>query len=110
MRPLIRGLLLMGALGLAAPALAQDAPVAAEKAADAAAVEAGEAGQKVPDAFAKAERLQEMRYKHLWIAYSAIWLIVFVFMFRTWKQSQGTRDQLEGLKARLAELEARNGD
>ena len=31
--------------------------------------------------FEKAERLESMRYQHLWIAYGAIWLIIFVFVF-----------------------------
>lgn len=86
----------------ASPAAAQDqAPAAPEAAQEAAAPE-------MPDAFAKAERLEALRYQHLWIAYGAIWLIVFVFVFRTWKSSTALTGELDGLKARLAELEGRH--
>jgi len=110
-RTIAAGLLLGGALMLAAPAFAQgDTPVAAEAAGAAEAAAAGEAGAQTPESFAKAKRLEEMRYKHVWIAYAAFWLIAFVFIFRTWRQSQATGRELDALKARLADLEARNGD
>lgn len=85
----------------ASPAAAQDPAPAAPEAAPAATPE-------MPDAFAKAERLEALRYQHLWIAYGAIWLIVFVFVFRTWKSSTALTGELDGLKARLAELEGRH--
>lgn len=92
---LFAGLLSTAALAL--PAAAQDEAPAAEPAAP-----------EMPDAFAKAERLEALRYRHLWIAYGAIWLIVFVFVFRTWRSSTALSTELDGLKSRLAELEARD--
>lgn len=86
--------LTLGAAG-ASPAAAQD-PAAQE------------AAPEMPDAFAKAERLEALRYQHLWIAYGAIWLIVFAFVFRTWRSSTALTGELDGLKARLAELEGRH--
>ena len=65
--------------------------------------------QKNVEKFEKAERLESMRYRHLWIAYGAIWLIIFVFVFRTWKMNQTTSSELERLKARLADLENSDG-
>ena len=56
----------------------------------------------------KEQRLEELRYKHLWIAYSLVWLIVFAFMFSTWKRGQAVEDRLDELKQRLAQLENKN--
>lgn len=58
---------------------------------------------------AQNEALEELRYKHLWIAYSLIWLIVFVFMYRTYKVGTENRARLEALKSRLALLEKQDG-
>lgn len=55
------------------------------------------------------EALEELRYKHLWIAYSLIWLIVFVFMYRTYKVGTANRASLDALKSRLALLEKQDG-
>ncbi|MGB0646513.1 MAG: hypothetical protein ACPGQS_05015 [Bradymonadia bacterium] len=52
--------------------------------------------------------LEELRYKHLWIAYGVIWLIVFLFMYRTYRVGTTNRDSLEALKTRLASLEGRD--
>lgn len=65
---------------------------------------------KVVETFEASPDLEPMRYRHLWIAYSAIWLLVFGFMYRTWKKSEATHAELEVLKRRLAELEGKNGD
>ena len=54
------------------------------------------------------QALEELRYKHLWIAYGVIWLIIFVFMYRTYRVGTTNRDSLEALKARLASLEGRD--
>lgn len=51
------------------------------------------------------ERSEALRYRHLWIAYGMIWLIVFVFVFRTWKMNQSTTSELQALKRRIAKLE-----
>lgn len=99
------GLLLLGSLwtgaAIAQPAEGQATPAAEE------ADPAAEA--KVASSFERGGELEEMRYQHLWIAYGAIWLIAFTFLFRTWKTSQGTGAEIEALKKRLAALEARDG-
>lgn len=59
--------------------------------------------------FEKAERLEALRYRHLWIAYSMIWLVVFAFAWRTWKRTGETGRELAALKTRLDELEGRAG-
>lgn len=101
---LVVGVLMMGAWLYAAPAAAQN-PAPAAATADAS---PQSASPQMPDAFAKAERLEALRYQHLWIAYGAIWLIVFVFVWRTWRSSETLSAELDGLKARLADLEGRD--
>ncbi len=108
----LRTLALLAALAapaaFSAPALAQnDAPAAA--ATEGQATPAAEPEGKVIDTFEASAELEPMRYRHLWIAYSAIWFLVFFFMFRTWKTSQATAAQLDGLKRRLADLEGKGG-
>lgn len=56
----------------------------------------------------KEARLESLRYKHLWIAYSLVWLIIFGFMRATWKRGQSVESRLDELKARLADLESQN--
>jgi hypothetical protein len=58
---------------------------------------------------ASSPELESLRYKHLWIAYSLIWLIVFLFMYRTYKVGTSNRERLEALKRRLASLENQDG-
>ncbi|MCA9538971.1 MAG: hypothetical protein KC620_08780 [Myxococcales bacterium] len=70
---------------------------------------AEQAAPAMPTQFERTEALEDMRYKHLWIAYGAVWLLVFAFVFRTWRRSEATASELNGLKARLAELEGRSG-
>ena len=50
-------------------------------------------------------RLEELRYKHLWIAYSFVWLIIFLFIRQTWQRSQAVSNRLDELKSRLIKLE-----
>lgn len=61
--------------------------------------------QAAKETFAKEQRLESLRYKHLWIAFSVIWLLVFVFVWRTWQRSQQTADRLTELRDRLKKLE-----
>jgi len=70
---------------------------------------AGDDGQKIVTKFIRDPALEEMRYQHLWIAYGAIWLIIFFFVFRTWRQGQHTAAEVADLKSRLAEMEADDG-
>ena len=53
----------------------------------------------------KETRLNELRYKHLWIAYSIVWLIVFVFIRGTWRRSQAVEQRIIELQTRLSKLE-----
>ena len=78
---------------------------------------AQEAAPEAPTAEAKAatakfertERIEALRYKNLWIAYGAIWFLVFGFVYRTWKRSELTATELDDLKRRLAQLENKDG-
>ncbi len=108
-RPLrtLRALAFAATLSAAGLALAQTP--AADAPASAAGDEVPNAGEVV-DTFETSPDLEPMRYRHLWIAYSAIWLLVFGFMFRTYKKSEATQAELELLKRRLADLEGKNGD
>jgi len=54
---------------------------------------------------AKEQRLEDLRYKHLWIAYALIWLIIFSFIRSTWKRSEAVSERLDELKGRLKRLE-----
>ena len=56
--------------------------------------------------FKKEQRLEKLRYRHLWIAFSLVWLITLVFVYRTWQRSQAVASRLDELKARLAQVEA----
>lgn len=53
----------------------------------------------------KEQRLEDLRYKHLWIAYSFVWIIIFIFIRQTWSRSQAVSSRLEELKVRLIKLE-----
>lgn len=53
----------------------------------------------------KEARLDELRYKHLWIAYSLVWLIVFIFIRGTWRRSQAVEQRIVELQERLSKLE-----
>ena len=61
--------------------------------------------QNDPNAFKKEQRLEELRYRHLWIAFSLVWLITLVFVYGTWQRSQAVASRLDELKARLAQVE-----
>ena len=65
---------------------------------------------KKPVQFDRAERLETMRYQHLWLAYSFIWLFVFLFIWRTWKLNNQTTAELAIVRSKLAALEAKDGD
>jgi len=56
------------------------------------------------------EDLQDMRYRHLWIAYGVVWFLVFAFVWRTWKLQRTTSDELDDLRGRIADLEEGKGD
>ena len=90
------------------------APAAAEPAkavADQAVQQPNQANRAaVINQFKAAEaRNEELRYKHLWVAYSMVWILVFVFVLRTWKLNNTTTAELDSLKRRLAKLEADDG-
>lgn len=60
-------------------------------------------------AFEKAERLTELRHKHLWMAYGAAWLVICGFMWRTNGMSRKTEGELLALKKKIEALEAQDG-
>ena len=91
----MRQLLLMAVCLWASPVLAQDEPTAPESAAVA------------KSDFEKTQRLETLRYRHLWIAYGAAWLIIFGFSLRTWRSAERTETELTELKRRLAQLEGK---
>jgi CcmD family protein len=49
-----------------------------------------------------------LKYQYLWIAYGAIWLLIFGFVWRTWRHQQATQHELEDLRRRLASLEGKD--
>ena len=53
----------------------------------------------------KEARLETLRYRHLWIAFSLVWLIVFLFVRATWIRGRAVEARLDELKARLSALE-----
>ena len=65
--------------------------------------------RKPVDTSASDAALEELRYKHLWIAYGLIWLIIFIFMLRTYGVGRENRETLDALKSRLAQLEKKDG-
>ncbi|GEM_PF-2159498 len=98
-------------LSLAVPSLAsaQTGDNAASESAAAGVVKTSKKGARtrVIKQFKAAEaRNEELRYKHLWIAYAMVWIVIFTFVFRTWKLNNRTADELELLKSRLAKLES----
>lgn len=95
----IAGLILAAGFATAAPAAAQPADPPAAAATEPAPITAFEA----------AEDAQEMGLRHLWIAYAALWLLVFAFVWRTWRREQATAAELEALRRRLAAMEERDG-
>ena len=62
-------------------------------------------GDLSPAELAKELRLEELRYKHLWIAYSIVWLVIFLFIRSTWKRSEAVAGRLDELKGRIKRLE-----
>lgn len=93
--------LCLGALLLTGPAaLAQDAPPPPSMAASEA-----PAGNKPVTWLDADDKLQDMRYRHLWIAYGVVWFLVFGFVWRTWNLQQTTSKELDDLRGRIADLE-----
>ena len=95
--------------GVWAQGKAGQAPEEATKKAPEVASEAAAPGSRTKSIkkFAAAEaRAEELRYRHLWIAYGMVWLIIFIFVLRTWRMNQATTSELQALKRRLAKLEA----
>lgn len=52
---------------------------------------------------------EAMKYPNLWIAYGVVWVLVFGFVWRTWKQQESTDRELSDLRQRLKLLEERHG-
>ena len=95
--------------GVWAQGEADQAPQQATKKAPKAASEVATPGlraKSIKKCAAAEARAEELRYRHLWIAYGMVWLIIFIFVLRTWKMNQATTSELQALKRRLAKLEA----
>ncbi|MEE2755806.1 MAG: hypothetical protein VYA30_04060 [Myxococcota bacterium] len=102
-------LFLVASLGIPSIVLAQTGDAAASEKAAAATKKVGTSQERarVIEQFKAAEaRNEELRYKHLWIAYAMVWIVIFTFVFRTWKLNNKTSDELALLKSRLAKLES----
>lgn len=98
----------------AAPATAPASAAPSAPATTAAAAETGMAAEATAatagmSRFEKTERLESLRYRNLWIGYAAIWLIIFAFIWRTWKRTVETGRELNALREKLDALEARQG-
>jgi len=56
--------------------------------------------------FAAAEAaLEEMKYRHLWLAYGAIWLLLMALVVRTAKRQAALANDLQALSSRVEEME-----
>lgn len=95
MRLMIRAALTACLLLPVGAAIAQDAAPASEA--------------KQIKAFEKAERLTQLRHKHLWLAYGAVWLIICGFVWRTHGMARATEGELQALKKKIEALEAQDG-
>lgn len=54
---------------------------------------------------AEGDALEAMKYRHLWIAYAVIWLLIMVFVWRTARRQADLKKDLEHLSARVDEME-----
>ena len=84
-----------------APATGQDEPQVTSKSAAKQQTEARAA--------VRAEALENLRYRHLWIAYALIWFIVFWFIFRTHRLTNQGQASIDSLKEKLLSLERKDG-
>ena len=96
--------------GVIMPKQDRPAPVKAAAKAKAEKPTADAIGYKKPETFVPSERLENMRYQHLWLAYAFVWLFVFFFIFRTWQMNRATTEELALVRAKLAALEDKDGD
>jgi hypothetical protein len=55
--------------------------------------------------FEKTQRLEKLRYEHLWIAYALIWLAVFVFIWKTWQKSVAQDRKIDELAQKISQFE-----
>lgn len=53
--------------------------------------------------------MQDMRHRHLWLAYGALWAIAFAFIWRTARRQQGADRGLLDLESRLDAWERERG-
>ena len=53
--------------------------------------------------------MQDMRHRHLWLAYGALWAIAFAFIWRTTRRQQGADRALMELESRLDAWERERG-
>jgi hypothetical protein len=66
---------------------------------------AQETAEPVRQFAAASEGLEEMKYRHLWLAYAFIWLLIMVLVARTAKRQAALAQDLQSLSARVEEME-----
>ena len=93
----------------AAPAAEAPAPAAEAPAPAPAPTIAAQSPETAAAEAAREERLEELRYKHMWLAFGAVWVILFVFVRQTYARSAAVGARLDELKARVATLEGAAG-
>lgn len=49
--------------------------------------------------------LEEMKYRHLWLAYGAIWLVIMALVWRTSRRQAELKQDLAALQGRVDEME-----
>ena len=58
--------------------------------------------------FEKTQRLEKLRYEHLWIAYALIWLAIFVFIWKTWQKSVAQDQKIAELAQKISQFEQKS--
>jgi len=98
-------------LGLSLVALTLSAALTAPAFADTTADDGGAARPDPVTAFqaTSESELQDMRHRHLWVAYGALWTIAFAFIWRTSRRQLGAERALKELESRLDAWEKERG-
>jgi CcmD family protein len=55
--------------------------------------------------FVENNDLDAMKYRHLWIAYGVIWLLIMTFVARTARRQNDLKKDLDLLSARVDDME-----
>lgn len=98
---------MLGGAGLVVGVVSAPAVVYAQG--DAPAAEGEPAGEYEKPTQFSGNSNEDMKYRNLWIAYAAIWLLVFGFIWRTWGKQQTTNKELDDIRKRLSAMEEHDG-